>query len=50
MHDLKNASTGAICLECLFNIYQKGMSTLMIVSISLNVRKNMLVCSVFIIQ
>ena len=27
MYDLKDASTGATCLECLFKIYQKDMST-----------------------
>ena len=27
MHDLKDAKTGATCLECLFKIYQKDTST-----------------------
>ena len=40
MNDLKDASTGATCLECLFNIYQEDISTLLIVNIVLEIKKH----------
>ena len=40
MNDLKDASTGATCLECLFNIYQEDISALLIVNIVLEIKKH----------